>query len=316
MPQGMPFHEVIASRGHRRVVDLLRRSISRGTLPPSLIFAGPPGAGKRDTAIAVAQVLNCLNPNVNPEDLPNGLNSLSVDACGECAACTRIARGVHPDVLIVEPGDTATIRIDQVRDVIDRAGYRPFEGKRRVVIIDDADVMVAAAQNALLKTLEEPPSSSVFILLSARPDMLLPTVRSRCIRLLFADRGRQAIDPEAAAVAQRVLAQVAAAPDSKKLDAARELLAGTGGSATSDREQVSAHLEAMAALVRDIEAVSTRAADADLANPDLRPALERLAPVYRGTRGVEAFAAIGEALDAIGRNVGVKIVADWLVLQL
>src|SRR5207247_1969225 len=70
-------------------------------------------------------------------------------------------------------------------DVIDRAGYRPFEAKRRVVLFDDADALVPAAQHALLKTLEEPPAGSIFILVTARPDALLPTVRSRCPRLRF-----------------------------------------------------------------------------------------------------------------------------------
>src|SRR5215831_3900257 len=175
----MPFRDVSA---HRRIVELLSRSVSRGMLPPSLIFAGPAGAGKRQTALAVAQALNCLTPNVSD---PQSSNHFAVDACGRCAACVRIARGVHPDVLIVEPGDSGTIKIDQVRDVVDRAAYRPFEGKRRVVIVDDADALVAAAQNALLKTLEEPPPSSIFILLTPRPDVLLPTVRSRCPRLSF-----------------------------------------------------------------------------------------------------------------------------------
>ena len=80
----------------------------------------------------------------------------------------------------------ATIKIEPMRDVIDRAGFRPFEGRRRVVIIDEADAMVPQAQNALLKTLEEPPSASVFLLVSSMPDALLPTVRSRCPRLRFA----------------------------------------------------------------------------------------------------------------------------------
>src|SRR6185295_12277236 len=97
----------------------------------------------------------------------------------------RIARGVHADVLVAEPGENGSIKIDQIRDIVDRAGYRPFEGRRRVVIVDQADQLVPAAQNAFLKTLEEPPPSSVFLLVTSRPDMLLDTVRSRCPRLQF-----------------------------------------------------------------------------------------------------------------------------------
>src|SRR2546430_9178246 len=165
----MPFRDVL---GHNRLITLLTRSVAGASLPPSLLFAGPAGVGKRKTALAVAQALNCLTPRDG-------------GACGACTACARIARGVHPDVSIVEPEDSGAIKIEQVRDVVDRAAYRPFEGRRRVVIIDNADALVAAAQNALLKTLEEPPPSSVFFLITSRPDMLLPTVVSRCPRLRF-----------------------------------------------------------------------------------------------------------------------------------
>jgi DNA polymerase III subunit delta' len=284
------------------VVELLSRSIARNRLPPSLIFAGPSGTGKRDTAIAVAQLLNCLKPRDG-------------DACGECAQCTRIARGVHPDVMLIEPGDSGAIKIEPIRDAIDRASYRPFEGKRRVVIVNDADALVPAAQNALLKTLEEPSPSSVFILTASRPDMLLQTVRSRCIRLMFAEAGRLDTEPAARAVAQRVLAQAASSIDSARLDGAKELLSSTGATAASDREQVNAHLRAMASLLRDIEIIATRA-DQPLANAELKPSLERLAPAYGGERGVRAFAAIERAMAAITGNTGIKVVADWLVLQL
>src|SRR5262245_15129590 len=145
----MPFRDVI---GHRRLVGLLARAVQRESLPPSLILAGPDGIGKRLVAISTAQALNCRTPAILEE-------GAGVDACGRCAACTKIVRSVHPDVLVLQPGENGSIRIEQVRDVIDRSTFRPFEGSRRVVIIDRAEALVPAAQNALLKTLEEPPSS-------------------------------------------------------------------------------------------------------------------------------------------------------------
>ena len=353
----VPFRDVI---GHRRIVALLARSVARDSLPPSLIFAGPVGIGKRLMANALAQALNCLSPSTRhpapgtehpaPEGAPE------VDSCGTCAACTRIARGIHPDVLVLEPGDSGSIKIEQIRDVVDRAAYRPFEGKRRVVIIDEADALVSAAQNALLKTLEEPPSLSVFILVTFRPDVLLPTVRSRCPRLNFRPlspneiagalvaRGQTETEARAVAAtadgslgraleasaedfvqardaAQKVLAHAASTPDPRRrIEGTKDLLANTGSGGASDRAQLSIHLRAMGSLLRDIELLATRA-DAGrlgvpLANPDVRPALDRLTETFRGDRGIRAFTAVNHALVALERNAGVKTVADWLVLEL
>ena len=297
----MPLRDIT---GHRRVVELLSRTVSRGTLPPSLIFAGPQNSPRRETAIALAQYLNCPKPRDN-------------DACGECLSCDRIARGMHPDVVVVEPSEvnSLTRKVDQIREVTDAAAYRPFEGRRRVVVIDDAVRFGFVAQNALLKTLEEPSSSSVFVLVTSQPDMLLPTVRSRCIKLTFTEVDDPDVDEAACAVAQRVLAQAASSSDGARLDGAKELLSNTGVNASTDREQVNAHLRAMASLLRDIEIIATRA-DQPLANADLRSSLERLAPAYGGERGVRAFAAIERAMAAITGNTGIKVVADWLVLQL
>jgi DNA polymerase-3 subunit delta' len=336
----MPFRDV---RGHNRLIALLKRSIAGGTLPPSLLFVGPSGVGKRLTAVAVAQALNCLRQQIAEA---GGSSPEPGDACGVCAACARIARGVHPDVLVVEAGDSGTIKIDQVRDVVERSAYRPFEGRRRAVIVDNADALVPAAQNALLKTLEEPPSASVFILVTSRPDVLLPTVRSRCPQLRFrplpADeiaaalvaRGhnerearavaatadgslRLALDAsagdlvEAREVAQKVLVHAASQPDAaRRIGGAQTLLTGTGGGAASDREQLASHLRAMASLLRDIEVLATGAGDDALANADVRPTLDRLTAAYRGERGVRAFEAIDQALVALERNTGVKVIAD------
>jgi len=330
----MPFRDVI---GHRRIVALLTRSLARESLPPSLIFAGPSGIGKRLTALAVAQALNCLNPQ--------STSGLEIDACGVCAACARIARGVHPDVLIIEPGESGSIKIEPVRELIDRAAYRPFEGKWRAAIVDEADALVPAAQNALLKTLEEPPSRSVFMLVTPRPDALLATVRSRCPRLPFRPLSPQDLaaalmarghgDAEARAVAatadgslgraleasagdlvaardaaQQVLAQAAAGAVGRRIESAKQLLPDKSAGAAGDRDHLGTHLRAMASLLRDVELLSTGADAGALANPDVRPALERLTGAYRGERGERAFTAVDRALVALQRNASAKIVAE------
>ena len=337
----MPF---TAITGHRQRLSLLSRAIARGTLPPALLLAGPQGVGKRRTAIAIAQAFNCLDPRVTDE--------FEIDACGACASCRRIERGGHPDVLTIEPGDTGVIKIEQVRDAIDRAGYRPFEGRRRVVIVDEADAMMAPAQNALLKTLEEPPSASTFVLVSSMPDVLLPTVRSRCSHLRFGglppsevtavlarDHGYSESEARAAAAdadgsvgralaarsvdvadartsAQRLLEQAARGTDPvRRLDAAKDLT-GKKSSSAEERDQLGACLRALASLLRDLGIIANRADTRSLANADLHTDLSRLAEAFDSERSMRAFTAVDRALGALERNASPKIVADWLVLQL
>jgi DNA polymerase-3 subunit delta' len=330
--------------GHRRLMMLLSRAIARETLPPALLLAGPAGVGKRRVAMAMAQAVNCLQPRASDE--------LERDACGKCAACRRIERGMHPDVIVIEPGDTGSIKIEAVRDVIDRAGYRPFEGRRRVVIIDDADGLVHAAQNALLKTLEEMPAASIFLLVSSMPDALLPTVLSRCPRLRFGplsppevaqalmrDHRYSEADARAAAAdadgsvgralsgdaaditaaredARRLLEQSARTNDpARRLETTRDL-SGTKGTTAADRDQMAASLRALASLLRDLGIVVTQADRRMLANADLESQLEKLSGAFDHKRSVRAFAAVDRALEALKRNASPKVVADWLVLQL
>jgi DNA polymerase III subunit delta' len=209
--------------GHAQIRALLARATARDTLPHTLLFAGPDGVGKRTCALALAAAVNCT-------DQQQG------EACGHCPSCRRVARLAHPDVVLIEPNEKGTITVEMARDVIERASYRPFEGRRRVVVIDAADQMQPAAQNALLKTLEEPPPSSMFVLVTARPDMLLITVRSRCHRLRFGPlsvvdvaailRARRGMD-EAAAAALAAVADGsvsrALAEDTGDLDDARQV---------------------------------------------------------------------------------------------
>ena len=328
-----------AIAGHRHLLELLVRAVERESLPPSLIFTGPEGVGKRLTAVALAQLLNCPTP-VTAEGLGR-------DACGVCASCKRIARGVHSDVIVIEPGDTGAIKIDRIRDGIEKAAYRPFEGRRRVVIIDQADAILVEAQNALLKTLEEPPSASSFVLVTSTPDVLLPTVRSRCQQIRF---GRlDAADIAAVLVASHEYDETAAhaaasaadgsvgaalSGDSDDVAAARDaaagLLQGVAGSSdprrrlesakllvgASDRDELARRLRALASLIRDCGVLLSRADERCLANPDMKPLLGGLVPAFDGDRTVRAFSAVDQAIAALERNASPKIVADWVAFQI
>lgn len=163
----MPFSEIV---GHDHNIKLLQRSIERGRLHHAYIFSGPGGIGKKLTAISLAKALNCLE--------------METDSCGRCIPCRKIEEGNHPDVKIVE-ADGQVIKIDQIRELQRDLQFRPFEGKKRVFIIDSADRMGLPASNSLLKTLEEPPKDSVLILVTANFHSLLPTIVSRCQRLSF-----------------------------------------------------------------------------------------------------------------------------------
>ncbi len=366
----MSFREVT---GHRSLLTLVSRAIAHDSLPPSLIFSGPEGVGKCRVAVAVAAALNCQAPvraqreavaagpsarggggrgradapsetsdtsdTSDLSDMSGMLDNLEIDACGTCPVCRRIGRGVHADVMMIAPGDTGAIKIDQIREATERAAYRPFEGRRRLVIIDDADALVIEAQNALLKTLEEPPSASVFVLVSARPDMLVPTVRSRCQRLQFGRltaaevaallmraHGYSEENARAAAAAAdgsvgralaegssesalardaaaRVLRAVSAPSDPRRrLDSAKELAARQGGKGSgpgADRNALAMRLRALGSLLRDLEVLSTRANEGLLANADLRPGLLALTQAFDGDRTVRAFSAVDRALGAL-----------------
>ena len=179
--------------GQEPAIDLLQRARRSGRLPHALLLHGPEGIGKGTVARAFATALLCEEEGV--------------DACGRCNSCLRVGHGSHPDLLVVrrlpkrireaasmsdepvesEEGDLSPfIRVFQIRQLTEHASYAPREGRHRVFIVDPADRMNAESQNALLKTLEEPPGQSILILVCSRPHLLLTTVRSRCLSVGFA----------------------------------------------------------------------------------------------------------------------------------
>lgn len=163
----MSFSDII---GHDHNIEILRRSIEKGRLHHAYIFSGPDGVGKRLMALSLAKALNCTET--------------TTDFCGHCISCKKIEGGNHPGVRVVEP-DGQLIKIDQIRELQKDLQFRPFEGKKRVFIIDEADRMGLPAANSLLKTLEEPPRDSIIILITSNFHSILPTIISRCQRLNF-----------------------------------------------------------------------------------------------------------------------------------
>lgn len=353
----MPFRDIV---GHRVLLPVFSRAVANDSLPPSLILAGIDGVGKRTIAMSAAQAMNCTSPLSAARKIPveasvsESSAGQEIDACGKCQACRRIADGVYPDVHMVSPGEGDVIRIEQVRAVIEQVGYRPFEGRRRVVIIDSADQMVPPAQNALLKTLEEPPPSCQLFLVTSRPDMLLDTVRSRCpqlrfgplsveaiVRLLMVVSGFDEHAARAAAVsaggslrraqqtgagdfvaareaAVELLETVSKGPDSRaRLASAKILFARSGSRRTAgvERRELRFRLDALASLIRDMEVVASRASE-PLANADLEKCLRRLAADFGRGRGIRAFSIVDRAMEAVASNASPKVVADWIVCNL
>jgi DNA polymerase III subunit delta' len=173
----MGFGEII---GHDRQLSTLRSALASNRLHHAYFFAGPEGVGKRTTAIALAKAVHCMQ--------------LDDDFCGQCVNCARISDGNHPDVRFVEPlAGKKEISIQQIRELERELNYRSFSGGRKIAVIDPATSMNLASQNALLKTLEEPPQDSLIILIAANAGALLPTVRSRCLRLPFAPLTRREV---------------------------------------------------------------------------------------------------------------------------
>ncbi|MDD4334262.1 MAG: DNA polymerase III subunit delta' [Desulfotomaculaceae bacterium] len=157
--------------GHKQSVKILNKAISSGRVAHAYLFAGPAGVGKETTAMSFARALLCSHP-------------AGEDACGICRECRQLSSGNHPDFCLVEPAGSS-IKIEQVREIQRRVPYRSYQGGRKIFLIRQAEAMTAEAANCILKTLEEPPGDTVFILLSARPQILLPTILSRCQTIYF-----------------------------------------------------------------------------------------------------------------------------------
>jgi DNA polymerase III subunit delta' len=372
--------------GNARALAAVQRALAGGAPPHAWLFVGPEGVGKAGLARWLAQALNCEENvagdrsvgarhqddgsqtegvprdgrSSGPDEVPDA-SPLRGDAearavvepCGECAQCERIARGIHSDVISVSiPAPEANepvhkeISVDQVREVERAAALAPFEGRTRVVIIDPADAMSIGAQNAFLKTLEEPPPNTSFVLIATREDRLLETVRSRCRRVEFtlvpvgeieAALGERRVEEEQARLVARLAGgrperALELAENPSRVEKRRETLAQARelGSLPmadlmdlserlavrfrEDREAVLSRIDEWLAWWRDLVLVQSGAEEAAV-NVDLLEGLREDSGRHE-PRDVVAFVqALAECRQRLERNVQARIALDALMVM-
>jgi DNA polymerase-3 subunit delta' len=332
--------------GQEQAVTVLTGAVERGRLSHAYLFAGPAHVGKTVAALQFAQLLNCTG-----EEPP----------CGRCRQCERIAGGGHSDVEIVTIGglckesqhdhakdSSRDIRICQVRRMEEVVSRAPYEGKHRVMIVEPADAMNETTQNALLKTLEEPPDNVVIILITDREEMLLPTIRSRTRRVAFtglrkdaierALRTRWDVEPERAAELARLSRgrlgwAVQALHDERVLEQRREALdtaqalasaplserfafaAEAGGKYTRDRAGVQAVLEAWEEWWRDILLIAA-GREKQAVHRERLDSLRPLAAQCDVPSAVRALRAIGEARGQLAENASPALTLEVMMLAL
>jgi DNA polymerase-3 subunit delta' len=189
----MPFSDIV---GHERAKALLQAAMARDRLAHAYLLHGTERIGKRLLAVHLAQALLCEAAAASSER----------DSCGQCRGCRQVEGRTHPDFILIRPDPEQTnpqIKIEQIREIEQQLIYRPLIGDRKICLIDDADRLTIGAANALLKTLEEPPDHSLFLLITSRVSALPVTIRSRCQAVRFIPPARTQI--EAAVILRRNL---------------------------------------------------------------------------------------------------------------
>ena len=336
--------------GNERVKKLLRRMLGSRRVPGALLFAGEEGVGKKLFALEMAKALNCRTPQ-------------GVEGCGKCPACLRMSRfnfpqSQEPDdwkkIFWTDHGDVGMVvapkrllLVDQMRDIEREANFRPFEGRARVFLVDDADKLNDQSANALLKTLEEPPPTSHIILITSRPAMLLPTVRSRCQAIRFSPlttaeieehllKNKLATPAEAGLMARAGNGSIgrALAGDLESFRERRDAmlqvltaLALTGDQSrllrlaeemneAKHKDEYEFGLELLETLIRDALMLSVGITSAKVINEDVLPQLQKISERIDSHSATSWISRIEELREQLVVNINRKPATDALFLSM
>jgi DNA polymerase-3 subunit delta' len=318
----MAFDDVL---GNSQTKKILKKSLQRNRIPNSLLFFGPEGVGKRDTALVLAKAMNCLEKDD--------------DSCEVCVSCRAISNGNFPDVLVISP-EKNVLKIEQMRAMKQTAYLKPMVGRKRVFVIDQAEKMNEEAANSVLKILEEPPVFTHIILVAHNPYLILPTIKSRCQELSFSQISKQDIekvlqgrgqDAEKARIISLLVKgnlNQAINLNWEEVQPIREkawqlfdvLLRGEGASsfvkdyAFRRRESVEAEfvqvLEILSSFCRDLLLIKSSGNDSLLMNPDYENSLRDAENRLSLGQVLDFLVKIDSALYALERNVNVNLLVS------
>ncbi len=323
----MSFSSII---GNNRAIETLKKAILQERVPHAYLFIGREGVGKKLTALSLAKALNCQKTEEN-----NG------DACGKCISCKKTDAMNHPDVLLVEP-EGRFIKIEQIRRLQRRLQFKAVEGRYKVCIIDGADNMNIASANALLKTLEEPPSNTVLVLVAPYDTNLPATILSRCRRLTFTPLNTEELglwlkensntDEETA----KLLALFGGGSVSKMLDLNKNFIIDTrkkiiqrlsdvissGGDRVLDwaqefakSEDINEHIEMLKVWLRDLMVKKSIQSSGYIINHDLEARLEEDSKRFTLFRLFDIWDRVNLCQNALDFNANKQIALEFMFME-
>lgn len=305
-------------------ISILKRSLAAGRLAHAYLFEGVEGCGKKATALALIEAVFCGKE----------------EGCGTCSSCRKMASIQHPDLHLIEP-EGAFIKIDQIRSLQKELAYRPFEAPKKACIIDGAERLNQAAGNALLKTLEEPAGNALIILVTSQPSGVLPTILSRCQRLVFHGLSEEVLtsclikngmDSESAHLSASLaggsmktaveIGKGAVLPERKQLltrlfslsldDITPLFLAAE--ELAAEKEKSIELLEVLTSFLRDI--LLHQAGSSDIVNTDLLPLLEAQTKTLSSEKVMDKLQHVAATRIALLRNVNTRLALEVLFMRL
>lgn len=317
-------------RGQDRAIDRLVNEFRSDRIHHAHLFTGPEGIGKASAARAWAYRALCADPQ-------------DMDGCGHCPSCVKLANDSHPDLMWVVP-DGATIRIAQAREIASATRYRPNEGRWRVIVIEQCEKMGDAAANALLKTLEEPGGQTLFILITSFPNLLLPTIRSRCAMVPF---GRLSVELTEEILREKgvtaedavTLARLSRGAPGRALalqesqewtergqwiaqfvriangDTMAAMRFSAALSESRDRALLEENLQAWMRILRDVVVLLSTKQLEMVHNQDEQRGITSLARALGSTRAFAWIDALERARKRARGNVNLRLIMDSLVLE-